>query len=57
MLPPYEAVIFDEAHQIEDVATEFFGVQASTSGLFALAPTFGRRPASTRTARRRPPAG
>jgi ATP-dependent DNA helicase DinG len=25
VLPPYEAVIFDEAHQIEEVATEYFG--------------------------------
>ncbi|HSY40930.1 MAG TPA: ATP-dependent DNA helicase, partial [Polyangia bacterium] len=37
VLPPYEVVIFDEAHQIEDVATEFFGVHASTQRLFALA--------------------
>ncbi len=29
VLPPYEAVIFDEAHAIEDVATEFFGFDAS----------------------------
>jgi ATP-dependent DNA helicase DinG len=36
VLPPYEVVIFDEAHQIEDVATEFFGVHASTQRLFAL---------------------
>ncbi len=26
-LPDYDAVIFDEAHAIEDVATEFFGVR------------------------------
>src|SRR4051812_28386427 len=26
VLPPYEAVIFDEAHQLEEVATEFFGL-------------------------------
>jgi ATP-dependent DNA helicase DinG len=36
VLPPYEVVIFDEAHQIEEVATEFFGVHASTQRLFAL---------------------
>ena len=42
MLPPYEVVIFDEAHQIEDVATEFFGVHASTQRLFALARDLGR---------------
>lgn len=29
IIPDHEAVIFDEAHQIEDVATEFFGVQLS----------------------------
>ncbi|MDQ2643033.1 MAG: ATP-dependent DNA helicase [Myxococcota bacterium] len=30
VLPDYEAVVFDEAHQIEDVATEFFSVRASS---------------------------
>ena len=30
-LPGYDAVIFDEAHQIEDVATDFFGTRVSTS--------------------------
>src|SRR6266571_3099616 len=29
VLPDYTAVILDEAHQIEDVASEYFGVQAS----------------------------
>lgn len=28
-LPPYDAVIFDEAHRLEDIATEFFGVRLS----------------------------
>jgi ATP-dependent DNA helicase DinG len=42
VLPPYEVVIFDEAHQIEDVATEFFGIHASTQRLFALARDLGR---------------
>ena len=42
VLPPYELVIFDEAHQIEDVATEFFGVHASTQRLHALARDLGR---------------
>lgn len=32
-IPPYDAVVFDEAHQIESVATEFFGVRVSTSRL------------------------
>lgn len=31
ILPQYDAVVFDEAHQIEDVATEFFGVRVSTT--------------------------
>jgi ATP-dependent DNA helicase DinG len=30
-IPDYDAVIFDEAHQVEDVATEFFGVRVSTT--------------------------
>ncbi|MFN9943144.1 MAG: hypothetical protein ACK56I_27110, partial [bacterium] len=27
VLPDYDAVIFDEAHALEEVATEFFGVR------------------------------
>jgi ATP-dependent DNA helicase DinG len=42
VLPPYEVVIFDEAHQIEEVATEFFGVHASAQRLHALARDLGR---------------
>jgi ATP-dependent DNA helicase DinG len=30
-IPPYDAVVFDEAHQIESVATDFFGVSLSTT--------------------------
>ncbi len=30
VLPDYAAVILDEAHQIEDVASEYFGAQVST---------------------------
>lgn len=37
LLPTYEAVIFDEAHQIEDVATDYFGVGVSSVRLAALA--------------------
>lgn len=33
VLPDYEAVIFDEAHQLEDVATEFFSVRVSSQRL------------------------
>jgi ATP-dependent DNA helicase DinG len=29
VLPDYDAVIFDEAHQLEDIATEFFGLRVS----------------------------
>jgi ATP-dependent DNA helicase DinG len=35
-LPPYDAVVFDEAHQIEDIATDFFGVRASGGRVTAL---------------------
>ncbi len=45
VLPAYEAVVFDEAHQLEEVATEIFGVQASTLRLFALARDVERAPA------------
>lgn len=30
-IPPYDAVVFDEAHQIESVATDFFGVRISST--------------------------
>ncbi len=36
LLPAYEAVIFDEAHQLEDVATDYFGHTVSTLRLLAL---------------------
>lgn len=36
VLPEHDAVIFDEAHQLEDVATEHFGVRFSTSQVNAL---------------------
>ncbi len=29
LLPPYDAVILDEAHTVEDVASEYFGLSAS----------------------------
>jgi ATP-dependent DNA helicase DinG len=31
VLPAYDAVVFDEAHQIEDVATDFFGKRVSSA--------------------------
>ena len=35
-IPNYDAVIFDEAHQIESVASDFFGVRISTARLDSL---------------------
>jgi ATP-dependent DNA helicase DinG len=37
VLPDYEAVIFDEAHQLEDIATDFFGVKVTSQRLERLA--------------------
>ncbi len=37
VLPSYDAVIFDEAHALEDVATEFFGITSSSGRLATLA--------------------
>jgi ATP-dependent DNA helicase DinG len=37
VLPDYDAVVFDEAHQVEDVATEHFGVTVSSARFAALA--------------------
>jgi len=33
VLPDYDAVIFDEAHQLEDIATDFFGMRVSRARL------------------------
>jgi len=33
VLPPYERIIFDEAHHIEDVATSYFGDHITRAGL------------------------
>jgi ATP-dependent DNA helicase DinG len=30
LLPPYDAVVFDEAHHLEDIASSFFGTHIST---------------------------
>lgn len=37
VIPNYDAVVFDEAHQIEDVVTQFFGVTVSSARVEALA--------------------
>ena len=39
VLPSYRRVVFDEAHSIEDVATEYFGAEATRNGAMA---AFGR---------------
>lgn len=36
VLPAFDALIIDEAHQMEDVVTQFFGVQVSTQRVDAL---------------------
>ncbi len=36
VLPPADAVVFDEAHTLEDVATEFFGLSTSSARLVGL---------------------
>jgi len=36
VIPDYDAVIFDEAHEIEDVATNFFGITVSSTRLEVL---------------------
>lgn len=36
VLPDYDAVIFDEAHRIEDVATQFFGTSVSSARVHRL---------------------
>jgi len=37
VLPPYDAVVFDEAHAVEEVATEHFGAQLSSFRVAELA--------------------
>jgi ATP-dependent DNA helicase DinG len=36
VLPAYDAVVFDEAHQLEDIATDFFGTRVSSARVEAL---------------------
>ncbi len=42
VLPPYDAVVFDEAHALEDVATEYFGLMVSSHRVTELARDAGR---------------
>ncbi len=44
VLPDYAAVIFDEAHLIEDIAAEYFGTQVSSFQLDELIGDVGRLP-------------
>src|ERR1700722_10270769 len=37
VIPAYDAVIFDEAHEVEDIATDFFGVRLSNARVEAIA--------------------
>mgnify|MGYP000851707380 CR=1 FL=1 len=36
VLPPYERIIFDEAHHIEDVATSYFGDRITRTGILRM---------------------
>jgi ATP-dependent DNA helicase DinG len=36
VIPDYDAVIFDEAHQLEDIATDFFGMRVSRARVLRL---------------------
>ena len=37
VLPDYDAVVFDEAHMLEEIATLYFGVQVSSAQIEDLA--------------------
>ncbi len=37
VIPEHDVVVFDEAHQLEEIATDFFGVRVSTARVDALA--------------------
>src|SRR5207244_10052814 len=37
LLPEYSAIVFDEAHDMEDVATKYFGIQVSNYRIEELA--------------------
>jgi ATP-dependent DNA helicase DinG len=43
VLPPYQRIIFDEAHHIEDVATNYFGSQITRTGLLRIFSRLHRR--------------
>ena len=51
VLPEHDVVIFDEAHQLEDVATEHFGARVSTQRLSQLVRDLARARRDQRRAR------
>ena len=53
VIPAYDAVVFDEAHQLEDIATDFFGVRVSSARVEALASRRGARRSRKPTRSRR----
>ena len=53
VLPRYEAIIFDEAHHVEDVATTFFGQSVSRHQLLDLAGDIERSAAALAPSRRK----
>lgn len=50
VIPPYDAVVFDEAHQVGDVMTQFFGVSISTTKIDRLIRDIDRTVSSLRLA-------
>ena len=48
VIPEHDAVVFDEAHLIEDIATDFFGVSVSTTRLAVLVRDASRTLAAAR---------
>ncbi len=49
ILPNYDAVIFDEAHQLEDTATDFFGTKVSSLAIARMARDLDRALEHART--------
>lgn len=43
VLPPYQKIIFDEAHHIENVATNYFGSQITRAGIIRILSRLHRR--------------
>jgi len=43
VMPPYQRIILDEAHNVEDIATEYFGGSISKRGIFQLLGRFVSR--------------